>query len=1392
MRQWADCMGSARAVMIMTGTTATPSSSTSAALPTAPVLAWCLRMPTAIHRIEAARARLTDNRSASSDVLFFEHSHKAGGTTVVTLARSNAVLPTLEKNGRPLSQTQGSLTPQLVEFWAMEPKAALSYFGSALRERKRPLFVAAESSWPLPAHLMAPDPVSYVLVVRHPIDRLVSLFWWRRDGGSRSKPAHQPAATLPTEHFLDALLRNETNYYVRMFSQGACKLPPPLQSPPEASKAWERCALPVATRTLGFFSVVLLTERLDDSAALLRLTLGWRNLPKMPHGKLNEAPRPRDAVAAVEAWKPRAISSNEIDLRWYAKARVLGIEQLGWAALPAASRGACPRLAAQDSDDGLVDRVCPHSRATTRRRRLTQSIEAEMDPSRCTGANVIVVGGFHHSGTTVVQHELLRQSGVNVTHRFEEAWPDPHDRAVRCSATPRIYKHPTNDLRRLHDMLGLRQLLPNVQLVFVVRQTAPVVWSLLRRLNTTDRADVARELSRQHCEVLRAWHSRTSPRSGFEWTLALDDFTADPDSVATRLLCNAGNAGAARWRGELASRRLAQSLDQSMHDVVIKQVITHAQKLSRKEHDLLRERQVLSTVYQSDEQAFSREASPAIVALIRSFRCDECGSAATTAERCAASNARLLPPCPRVREGRALSSADDDLHKSRSAAGSATEPRLMTIATEPTSCDFVRFRAFARQAGLEPTVLTPNADAGFACSRPGTCKHGGKLKALADATATLPAEQLVVFVDGYDAIVVVPEGVQGHQVFRDAYRRAVARGGVRSSSAMGAVLLAAESNLYLQFGTSTEQRRFRSLVLARLNRSTGLFRYVNSGGIMGPAQSVHALVQGALDTFGKSETWNGQSDQALLTAVYAMGLPSVANAGVTSQRSAASPFPPLVLDTEQTVFATASRVTWHPRDVSVSRGGVAGADGGVLLHAITGSRPLVYHVPGPKYRGYPCDFGRLADEGLRVPPNLRRNGGAEGGEAEDGLTCRTRGMCTRAEQAPAEMYCEEGHRCKRPSPEPPMVVVYNRVSKAASTSMLEVIQRLSHGSSATSGAGFTVQRGTVSEWVSNDGGTEQMRQRLIRYIRNGRLGGHRVLFAQHMPTVAPYPHHPPSLSSATRLTYINIVREPVARAVSFFYYTLFSADRPAGKRAQALAAVGFGSNVTLADCLGPAARVGAPAACAGALARPQLEYFCAPAPGSRPQGGAVVEALRQGRSSDSDGAGGGPRAHGQDSAIAGFAQCTVGAAMANVEHQFAVVGLVERFNETLMVLEHVLPHFFRGATAVGRAIAPRRVTRTVAEYARPAPATLAVLARAYAPDVAFYEQVKARFVRMAAVAASAPRVDGVSPAFRRPLHSPLQRPTASSWLSRLRSSPSARASVARQGAPGPRPGHAPG
>lgn len=1347
--------------------------SASTRLSIAPVLAWCLPMSTINRRIEAARARLTANTSTSSahDVLFFEHSHKAGGTTIVTIARSNAELPQLEKNGRPLTQTKASLslTPQLVEFWAMEPKAALSYFASVLRERKGPLFVAAESNWPSPAHLLAPDPVSYVLVVRHPIDRLVSLFWWRRRySGGRSKPAHQLAATLPPEQFLDAMLQNETNYYVRMFSQGACTTPSPLQSPLEASKVWERCALPVATRTLGFFSAVLLTDRLDDSTALLRLTLGWRNLPKVPHGKLNEAPRPSDAVAAVESWKPRAISSNEIDLRWYAKAQALGTQQLTWAALPAASRGAWPRLAAQDEDDGLVDRVCPNLRATTtRRRRLTQSIEAEIDPNRCAGANVIVVGGFHHSGTTVVQHELLRQSGVNVTHRFEEAWPDPRDRAVLCAATPLIYKHPTNDLRRLHEMLALRQLLPKVQLVFVVRQAAPVVWSLLRRLNTTGRADLVRELSRQRCEVLRAWHSRTSPRSGREWTLALDDFTANPDSVAKRLLCNAGEAGAARGRGALADRRLAESLDQVPHQGFLKQVIAHAQKLSRKEHDLLRERQALSTVYQNDEEAFLHEASPGIVALLRSLRCDECGSATTT-ERCAASNARLLPPCPQEREGRALS-AEDGQKDGRIAADSSTTMRLLTIATEPTSCDFLRFCAFAQQAGLQPTVLTPtggNAAAGFACSRPGNCKHGGKLKALADATAALPAEQLVVFVDGYDAIIVVPEGVEGHKAFRDAYKRAVARAGAGSSEATGAVLLAAESNLYLQFGASPEQRRFRSLVFSRLNRSTGLFRYVNSGGIMGPAQSVHALVRGALDAYGKSDTWNGQSDQALLTAAYAMGLPSPTNADGGTQRRAAPQLPPLVLDTEQTVFATASRVTWHPRDVSASRGG---GGSGMLLHAVTGSRPLVYHVPGPKYRGYSCDFGRLANEGLRVPPDLSKSGGGESGGAEDRLTCRTRDVCTRAEQSPAEVYCEEGRSCKRPSAEPPLVVVYNRVSKAASTSMLEVIQRLSHGSSALGGAVFSVHRGSNSEWVSDDGGAEQMRQRLTGYIRAGRLGARRILFAQHMPTVAPYPHHPPSLSAATRLTYINIVREPLARAVSFFHYTLFSADRPAGKRAQALAAVGFGPNVTLADCLGPTARVGAPVACAGALARPQLEYFCAPAPGKRPQGGAVVEALRQRRSSERGDASGGPRAHGQVSAIAGFAQCTVDAGMANVEHYFAVVGLVERYNETLMVLEHELPHFFRGAAAVGRAIAPRRVTRTVAEYAWPAPATLAVLARAYEPDVAFYEKVKARFIRMAAIAASAPpRIDGVPSGLPRTLPSHLQRPAASSWLSRLR------------------------
>ena len=190
---------------------------------------------------------------------------------------------------------------------------------------------------------------------------------------------------------------------------------------------------------------------------------------------------------------------------------------------------------------------------------------------RCQGANVILVSGFHHSGgrppphdpkrrartpicppptafhtrsgTTIVQHSLLRWLGAKLTQRAAEEWPDAADPDVRCSRRIRVYKHPTDDARRVDAMLALRRRLPLMTIVFVVRDAPSTAWSFLRRINMTARADIARLVLRQRCTVMQRWQRRAQPRPGLEWTLSLAELASAPADVAARVVCAAAAAG---------------------------------------------------------------------------------------------------------------------------------------------------------------------------------------------------------------------------------------------------------------------------------------------------------------------------------------------------------------------------------------------------------------------------------------------------------------------------------------------------------------------------------------------------------------------------------------------------------------------------------------------------------------------------------------------------------------------------------------------------------------------------------------------------------------------------------------------------------------------------------
>ena len=117
--------------------------------------------------------------------------------------------------------------------------------------------------------------------------------------------------------------------------------------------------------------------------------------------------------------------------------------------------------------------------------------------------------------------------------------------------------------------------------------------------------------------------------------------------------------------------------------------------------------------------------------------------------------------------------------------------------------------------------------------------------------------------------------------------------------------------------------------------------------------------------------------------------------------------------------------------------------------------------------------------------------------------------------------------CAAPQPQPALVI-YNRLAKCGSSTVLSLLLRASRLS------GYSFKSGDVMHELLN----EREQGKLVVQLMNV-SATRRVLFEQHtpylsFPSVAAFA----ALGELTEPTYIQIVREPIARWVSMHYFVL--------------------------------------------------------------------------------------------------------------------------------------------------------------------------------------------------------------------------------------------------------------
>jgi hypothetical protein len=184
-------------------------------------------------------------------------------------------------------------------------RASIAAFKALPEEARRRLQVL-KGHMAFGLHAWLPQPSTYITLVRHPVERAISHYYH-----IRRTPHHTHYATVVGqdmslhEFILAGVSRLVDNGQVRALA-AAEEVP------------YGHCTAALLERAIahieGYFTLVGLTERFDETLVLLRRALGWR----VTAYRTRNVGRNRPPTAAVPAATLKLIADlNELDLRLY-------------------------------------------------------------------------------------------------------------------------------------------------------------------------------------------------------------------------------------------------------------------------------------------------------------------------------------------------------------------------------------------------------------------------------------------------------------------------------------------------------------------------------------------------------------------------------------------------------------------------------------------------------------------------------------------------------------------------------------------------------------------------------------------------------------------------------------------------------------------------------------------------------------------------------------------------------------------------------------------------------------------------------------------------------------------------------------------------------------------
>jgi len=244
--------------------------------------------------------------------MWYHHFHKAGGSSFVRLAEANgARFMPRNQNGNPLTRD----SYERIQFWAMSPERQVAW-AQDIRRRYRTDTIVSEFGFPTGHGLVTPLPFFYVTILREPLSRIVSNFFWRFRryfAGVPEMPNRLPPGATPK--FGDFAMKNLNLYVSTLVGKEG---------------ALQDIDLQEAMQRLEIFSLVLICEWLSSSAKVLEKRLGWKITDfNAFHEKENSAQKDYRLLQAWDPdWKEALARLNAYDLQLYASGQRIAARQL--------------------------------------------------------------------------------------------------------------------------------------------------------------------------------------------------------------------------------------------------------------------------------------------------------------------------------------------------------------------------------------------------------------------------------------------------------------------------------------------------------------------------------------------------------------------------------------------------------------------------------------------------------------------------------------------------------------------------------------------------------------------------------------------------------------------------------------------------------------------------------------------------------------------------------------------------------------------------------------------------------------------------------------------------------------------------------------------------------